>query len=62
MYGSELYSLIDNAVNGKDYDVLSAASISVVNDLAGDVQKFLRSSGKTPVKWTKNSCKSTTIS
>ncbi len=34
------YSLIDNAVNGKDYDVLSAASISVVNDLAGDVQKF----------------------
>ena len=40
LYGSELYSLIDNAVNGKDYDVLSAASISVVNDLAGDVQKF----------------------
>lgn len=40
LYGSELYSLIDNAMNGKDYDVLSAASISVVNDLAGDVQKF----------------------
>ena len=40
LYGSELYSLIDNAVNGKDYDVLSAASISVVNDLAGDVQSF----------------------
>lgn len=40
LYGSELYSLIDNAVNGKDYDVLSAASISVVNDLAGDVQRF----------------------
>lgn len=40
LYGSELYSLIDNAVNGKDYDVLSAASISVVNDLVGDVQKF----------------------
>lgn len=40
LYGSELYSLIDNAVNGKDYDVMSAASISVVNDLAGDVQKF----------------------
>ena len=40
LYGSELYSLINNAVNGKDYDVLSAASISVVNDLAGDVQKF----------------------
>ena len=35
-----MYSLIDNAANGKDYDVLSAASISVVNDLAGDVQKF----------------------
>ena len=40
LYGSEIYSLIDNAVQGKDYDVLSAASISVVNDLAGDVQKF----------------------
>ena len=40
LYGSELYSLIDNAMNGKGYDVLSAASISVVNDLAGDVQKF----------------------
>ena len=42
LYGSELYSLIDNAMNGKDYDVLSAASISVVNDLAGDVQKFFK--------------------
>ena len=42
LYGSELYSLIDNALNGKDYDVLSAASISVVNDLAGDVQKFFK--------------------
>lgn len=40
LYGSEIYSLIDNAMNGKDYDVLSAASISVVNDLAGDAQKF----------------------
>ena len=42
LYGSELYSLIDNATNGKDYDVLSAASISVVNDLAGDVEKFFK--------------------
>ena len=42
LYGSELYSLIDNAMNGKDYDVLSAASISVVNDLAGDVEKFFK--------------------
>ena len=42
LYGSELYSLIDNALNGKDYDVLSAASISVVNDLAGDVEKFFK--------------------
>ena len=42
LYGSELYSRIDNAMNGKDYDVLSAASISVVNDLAGDVEKFFK--------------------
>lgn len=62
LYGSEIYSLIDNAMNGKDYDVLSAASISVVNDLAGDAQKFLRNSGKTPATWTKKSCSSTTIS
>ncbi len=40
MFGSEVYSLVDNALNGKDYDVLSASNISVVNDLAGDVQKF----------------------
>ena len=42
LYGSEIYGLIDNAVQGKDYDVLSAASISVVNDLAGDMEKFFK--------------------
>ena len=40
LYGSEVYSLIDNVRSGKDYDVLSAASLSVVNDLAGDMEKF----------------------
>lgn len=41
LWGSELYSLIDNAIQGKDYDVVSATNISAVNDLAGDVTKFV---------------------
>ena len=41
LYGSEVYSLVDNALNGKDYDVVSATNISAVNDLAGDVTKFV---------------------
>lgn len=41
LWGSELYSLIDNAIQGKDYDVISATNISAVNDLAGDVTKFV---------------------
>lgn len=41
LYGSEVYSLVDNALHGKDYDVVSATNISAVNDLAGDVTKFV---------------------
>lgn len=41
LFGSEVYSLVDNALNGKDYDVVSATNISAVNDLAGDVAKFV---------------------
>ena len=40
LFGSEAYSLVSNAVNGKDYDVVSATNISAVNDLAGDVTKW----------------------
>ena len=40
LFGSELYSLIDNAIEGKDYDVISATNISAVNDMASDVVKF----------------------
>ena len=42
MFGSEVYSLVDNALNGKDYDVVSATNISAVNDLAGDAAKFYK--------------------
>ena len=41
LFGSEAYSLVDNALNGKDYDVVSATNISAVNDLAGDMAKFV---------------------
>ena len=40
LWGSELYSLIDNVIQGKDYDVISATNISAVNDMASDVVKF----------------------
>ena len=40
LWGSELYSLIDNAIQGKDYDVISATNISAVNDMVSDVVKF----------------------
>ena len=40
LYGSELYSAVGNAVNGTDYDVVSATNISVVNDLFAAVTKF----------------------
>ena len=41
LYGGEVYGLVDNALHGKNYDVLSVASITVVNNLAGDVDKFV---------------------
>ena len=41
LFGSELYSAVDNALSGKDYDVISATNISAVNDLFGDVTKFV---------------------
>ena len=42
LFGREVYSLVDNALNGKDYDVVSATNISAVNDLAGDAAKFYK--------------------
>ena len=33
LFGSEIYSMVGNAVNGTDYDVVSATNISAVNDL-----------------------------
>ena len=41
LFGSELYSAVDNAMSGKDYDVVSATNISTVNDLMGDVTKWV---------------------
>ena len=46
LFGSELYSLIDNAVQGKDYDVISATNISVVNNLASDVVNIVKEGKK----------------
>ncbi len=42
LYGSELYALVNNAIQGKDYDVVSATNISAVNDLATSVLKLER--------------------
>lgn len=46
LFGSELYSLIDNAIEGKDYDVISATNISVVNNLASDVVNIVKEGKK----------------
>lgn len=46
LFGSELYSLIDNAIQGKDYDVISATNISVVNNLASDVVNIFKEGKK----------------
>ena len=40
LFGSELYSAVDNAISGKDYDVVSATNISAVNDLMSDAMKW----------------------
>ena len=38
--GSEIFSLVSNAVNGKDYDVISVTSIGAVNELFTDVVRL----------------------
>ena len=40
LFGSEVYSIIGNAVNGTDYDVVSATNISAVNDLFAATSKL----------------------
>ena len=40
LFGSEIYSMVDNAVNGTDYDVVSATNISAVNDLFAATTKL----------------------
>ena len=46
LFGSELYSAVDNAMSGKDYDVVSATNISAVNDLCGDIMKLAKECGR----------------
>ena len=41
LVGSELYTLVGNALNGTDYDVVSATNISAVNDTFAAVSKFI---------------------
>ncbi len=40
LFGSEIYSMVSNAVNGTDYDVVSATNISAVNDLFAATTKL----------------------
>ena len=40
LFGSEIYSMMGNAVNGTDYDVVSATNISAVNDLFAAATKL----------------------
>ena len=40
LFGSEIYSMVGNAVNGTDYDVVSATNISAVNDLFAAITKL----------------------
>ena len=42
LYGSEVYSILTNARDGKDYDVVSATNISAVNDLSAAFTKTLK--------------------
>lgn len=42
LYGSEIYSALTNARDGKDYDVVSATNISVVNDLFAAFTKTVK--------------------
>ena len=41
LYGSELYSLANNVIQGKDYDVVSASNLSIVNDVSADLVKIM---------------------
>ena len=41
LFGSELYTLVGNALDGTDYDVVSATNISAVNDTFAAVSKFI---------------------
>lgn len=40
LFGSGVYSIISNAMNGTDYDVVSATNISAVNDLFAATSKL----------------------
>lgn len=40
LFGSEIYSMVGNALNGTDYDVVSATNISAVNDLFAAATKL----------------------
>lgn len=42
LYGSEIYSALTNARDGKDYDVVSATNISAVNDLFAAFAKTVK--------------------
>ena len=42
LYGSEIYSTLTNARDGKDYDVVSATNISAVNDLFAAFTKTVK--------------------
>lgn len=42
LYGSEIYSALTNARDGKDYDVVSATNISAVNDLSAAFTKTVK--------------------
>ena len=40
MFGSELYGLTSNLVNGTVYDVVSASNLTAINDLSEDAVRF----------------------
>lgn len=42
LYGSEAYSLVSNVAGGKDYDVVSAANLSAINDLGTAAMRFYK--------------------
>ena len=42
LYGSEAYNLVSNVAGGKDYDVVSAANLSAINDLGTAAMRFYK--------------------